>query len=172
MILFRRFLVMTALLFWQGGFLFYASVVVPVAQKELATPQEPDSHRRQGFVTRRVTNFLNLSGAIALAILALELMSADHKRWRRLARAILWLGMAAALALLVWLHIHLDSMLDPDQRLILDREQFYASHRAYLWISTVQWAFGVVFLWLTLAAWRAADQPSVSTDMMRNGTGK
>jgi hypothetical protein len=166
MILFRRFLVMTALLFWQGGFLFYAAVVVPVAQEVLG------SHLRQGFVTRRVTNRLNLSGAIALAIVALELATSDRKRRRRLARAILWLGMAAALALLVWLHIHLDSMLDPDQRLILDREQFYTSHRAYLWISTVQWAFGVVFLWLTLAAWRAADQASVSTDTMRNGTGK
>jgi hypothetical protein len=166
MILFRRFLVITALLFWQGGFLFYAAVVVPVAQEELG------SHLRQGFVTRRVTNRLNLSGAIALAIVALELATADRKRWRRLARAILWLGMAAALALLVWLHIHLDSMLDPDQRLILDREHFYTNHRVYLWISTVQWAFGVVFLWLTLAAWRAADRGRVSIDAMKNGTAK
>jgi hypothetical protein len=166
MTLLRRFLVITALLFWQGGFLFYASVVVPVAQQEL------ESHLRQGFVTRRVTNVLNLSGAIALAVMALELPTADRKRWRRVARAILWLGMAAALALLVWLHVHLDSMLDPDQRLILEREQFYPSHRVYLWISTVQWAFSVVFLWLSLAAWRAADQESVSTNAMRNGTGK
>ena len=168
MTLLRRFLVMMALLFWQGGFLFYASVVVPVAQQEL------DSHLRQGFVTRRVTNFLNLSGAIALGIVALELAAADRKRWRRWARAVLWLGMAAALAALVWLHIHLDSMLDPDQRRILDRSEFYTSHRLYLWVSTIQWALGVVFLWLTLAAWRAVDRSSATINGKdgRNGIGK
>ena len=33
LILLRRFLVLAALFFWQGGFTFYASVVVPVGQQ-------------------------------------------------------------------------------------------------------------------------------------------
>jgi hypothetical protein len=162
MTLLRRFLVIVALLFWQGGFLFYASVVVPVAQQELG------SHLRQGFVTRQVTYFLNLSGAVALAILALELLIADGQRWRRWARAILWLAMAAALAALVLLRMHLNSMLDPDRRLVLDREQFYPSHRVYLWVSTFQWACAMLFLWLTVAAWRAVDRRSDSDNALKN----
>jgi hypothetical protein len=166
MTLFRRFLVMVALLFWQGGFLFYASVVVPVAQLELG------SHVTQGFVTRRVTNFLNLSGAVALAILAMECFACDNRKWRRWARAVLWLCMAAALASLVGLHMQLDSMLDPDKRLVLDREQFYPSHRMYLWISTGQWACAMLFLWLTVTAWRAADRRSESINALKNGMAK
>jgi hypothetical protein len=167
MTLLRRFLVISALLFWQGGFLFYASVVVPVAQQEL-------SHLRQGFVTRRVTNFLNLSGAVALAIVALELAAADRKVCRRVARALVWLGMAATLAVLVWLHIRLDALLDPEGLRVLDRAEFYPSHRAYLWVSTIQWALGVVFLWLTLAAWRAVDRSRVAINVKeeKNGFGK
>ena len=64
LILFRRFLVLVALMFWLGGFTFYASVVVPVGQRELG------SHLEQGFITRQVTNYLNLSGAVALVVLA------------------------------------------------------------------------------------------------------
>jgi hypothetical protein len=151
MTLIRRFLVVMALLFWQGGFLFYAAVVVPVAQQET-------SHLRQGFITRRVTNFLNLSGAIALGVLALDLAVADPKPWRRIARGVLWLGMAVILAWLAWLHADLDALLDRDAMRIVDRSAFGVGHRTYLWISTIQWIFGLAFLWLTLAEWRAADR--------------
>ena len=54
MTILRRFLVLIALFFWQGGFTFYAAVVVPVGQQVL------HSHLRQGFVTQQVTNYLNL----------------------------------------------------------------------------------------------------------------
>jgi hypothetical protein len=63
-IVLRRVLVLGALLFWQGGFTFYGAVVVHVGQDVLG------SHRMQGFVTRRVTNYLNLAGAVALPLLA------------------------------------------------------------------------------------------------------
>ena len=66
MTILRRFLVLIALFFWQGGFTFYAAVVVPVGQQVL------HSHLRQGFVTQQVTNYLNLTGAIALVPLAWE----------------------------------------------------------------------------------------------------
>src|SRR5947209_13989523 len=134
----RRFLVLVALLFWQGGFTFYAAVVVPVGQDVLG------SHKTQGFITRRVTNYLNLAGAAALLPLAWDAAAGTNVagRWRRV-RWLAWLGMALALGLLAWLHGRLDALLDPGGLRILSRSAFRAQHRWYLWISTLQWACAV-----------------------------
>ena len=69
MISLRRYLVLLALSFWQGGFTFYAAVVVPVGQ-------EVFGHLRQGFITRQVTVYLNLAGAVALLVLVWDLVAA------------------------------------------------------------------------------------------------
>jgi hypothetical protein len=158
-VLARRFLVLMVLLFWQGGFLFYSSVVVPVGQQVLG------SHLSQGFITQRVTNYLNLSGAVALVILAVEVAVApDRSSWRRASRWFAWLVMAATLGWLVWLHSQMDALLDSEGQEILDYLAFRIKHRWYLWIITAQWAFGLVYAWLTLWAWRAADQQWVGSD--------
>ena len=60
----RRFLVLAALGYWQGGFTFYSAVVVRVGEEVLG------SSREQGFVTRRVTNYLNAAGLVALPLCA------------------------------------------------------------------------------------------------------
>ncbi len=147
--LFRRFLVLAALMFWQGGFTFYAAVVVPVGQEELG------SHLAQGFITRRVTNYLNLAGAVALVPLAWDVArAADPSVRRRRGRGLCWLGMTAALVALIWLHPHLDSLLDLDSQTLLDRARFRPMHRWYLWISTVQWALAVAYTALTVWAWK------------------
>lgn len=151
----RRFLVVTALMFWQGGFLFYASVVVPVGQQVLS------SHRRQGFVTQQVTDYLNLSGAVALLPLAWDAAATgDPSPRRRRARWAAWLGMALALAALAWLHLRMDNLLDAEQRSISDLSVFRPTHRIYLWISSAQWGLGVVYAFLMLVAWRAEDRQS------------
>src|SRR5438876_4032563 len=103
----RRFLVLAALMFWQGGFTFYAAVVVPVGQAELG------SHLQQGFITREVTNYLNLSGAAALMFLAWDVAASKEKsRTIRWTRWTAWLGMAAILVPLLCLHQHLEQLLD------------------------------------------------------------
>lgn len=135
-------------MFWQGGFTFYAAVVVPIGQDELG------SHLPQGFITRRVTNYLNLAGAVALVPLAWDVV-ADPSVKRRLARGLCWFGMAAALAVLVWLHPRLDALMDLDSQTLLDRRSFRTGHRWYLWISTVQWALAVVYTALSVWAWKA-----------------
>jgi hypothetical protein len=151
-ILLRRFLVVAALLFWQGGFLFYASVVVPVGQ-------QLTSHREQGFLTQQVTDYLNLSGVVALLPLAWDgVVSSDPSLRRRLWRWAAWLGMALTLALLAWLHPHLDVLLDRSALSIADRPLFRDRHRAYLWISTVQWALAMMYAVLMLIAWRTEDR--------------
>lgn len=152
MLLLRRFLVLAALFFWQGGFTFYAAVVVPVGTDVLG------STRRQGFITRRVTHYLNLSGAVALVPLAWDVLSARDRGPRRGLRAGLWLGMASAQAALFWLHAHLDGLLQVKGGIVLDPEAFRPAHRLHLWVSTAQWACGLLFLLLTLYAWRSADR--------------
>ena len=47
----RRLLLLIGLMFWQGGFLFYAAVVVPVGTRVLGSETE------QGFITQSVTNY-------------------------------------------------------------------------------------------------------------------
>jgi hypothetical protein len=148
----RRLLVLAALFFWQGGFTFYAAVVVPVGQEVLA------SHRRQGFITRRVTNYLNLAGAAALLPLAWDAAGRDGCAHRRRLRWACWAGMALTLGALFWMHGRLDALLDPETRSILDRHAFRPWHRLYLWVSTVQWAFALAYLLLAVLAWRGADR--------------
>jgi hypothetical protein len=142
----RRFLVLAALFFWQGGFTFYASVVVPIGQDELGDFQ-------QGFITRRVTNYLNLSGAIGLAPLAWDcLVCRDSVRWRSRTRGFLWLILAVTLAGLAWEHIRLDELLETTGG--INGRLFRPLHRVYLWTSTVQWAAALAFIVLTLRAWQ------------------
>ena len=155
LLLLRRFLVMIALFFWQGGFTFYAAVVVPVAQEQLG-------HLRQGFVTRQVTVYLNLAGALALLCLAWDLLSVgDRAKGRLWGRYLAWVGMVAALIALQALHGTLNEQLVVKGRIIRDQELFHAQHRLYLWISTVQWACGLLYLVLTLVIWRAEDRRSM-----------
>jgi hypothetical protein len=152
LLLFRRFLVLAVLFFWQGGFTFYASVVVPVGQHVFG-------HLRQGFVTRHVTVYLNIAGVVALAVLlGDQLMTGDVAAWRRRGRWVLWTGMLICLLVLFWLHGRLDELLVPKGFLIREDEAFRGRHRLYLWISSVQWAFGLLYLALVLANWRVEDQ--------------
>jgi hypothetical protein len=162
--LLRRFLALAALFFWQGGFTFYASVVVPVGQDVL------HGHLEQGFVTRRVTVFLNLSGLVALPVLTWELWAApDPASWRRRLRWLLWLALGLTLVALYLLHARLDALLDPDDLDISDRKTFGPLHRLYLWTSTLQWACGIGYLLLTLASWRAEDRTGGNNRPTRAG---
>src|SRR5262249_16904264 len=95
--LFRRALVLAALLFWYGGATFYAAVAIPVGLSVL----RPRSY--QTFVTQAVTNYLNLAGAAALALFAWDLLAGPDPRpaWRRW-RWGAWGGMAATLLAMLW----------------------------------------------------------------------
>ncbi|HWB11461.1 MAG TPA: hypothetical protein VG826_19680 [Pirellulales bacterium] len=157
----RRFFILATLAFWQGGFAFYSAIVVPAGEEVLG------SSREQGFVTRRVTNYLNAAGAVALPLCLWDLWigtwtSGIRLRWGS------WGGMALTLALQVWLHMVLDRLLQPDAMLVSDQRTFRALHQWYLIASTAQWACSVAFLVLTLIAWRKEDatRPFVECPMV------
>lgn len=146
----RRFLLVLALMFWQGGFMFYGGVVVETGAVVLG------SHRTQGFVTQAVTNDLNAAGAVALAVWAWDVAAGRVGRERRL-RWLIWCALVALLGGLALLHPRLDALLDADGFHVRDPRAYRRLHQAYLLTSSVQWAGALVLLALTVRAWRAED---------------
>ena len=139
----RRLLAVLLLAVWWGGFTFYALAVVPTGHQVLR------SKVRQGFITQQVTNKLNVLGAVTLALLFWQWLATRRETaspgWSR-AAALSWAVLAVTLAALCWLHPRLDALLDAGQRAVLDDAKFYALHRIYLLVATIQWLGGVVHL--------------------------
>src|SRR5262245_7632544 len=148
----RRFLVIATLMLWQGGFTFYAAVVVPIGMDELG------SHTAQGFITRRVAPFLNLAGVVALLPMIADVLwtRGDRPVRVRLRWAALII-LSLTLVTLLWLYPRMDGLLDPSSRTVLEPSTFGPLHQTYLIVSTVQWAVALAYLWLTLNAWRHED---------------
>jgi hypothetical protein len=157
MTILRRFIVLQLFLFWQGGFLFYSGVVVPVGTEVLG------SALLQGTITQLVTNWLNLIGCVWCLVFAWDIWAtSDGRKWRRLLRWALLAKCVLLLLALVAIHPRLDEMLDAETLRISNAKQFRFWHVFYLWISTVHWVIGLVLAWLTLQSWRNEDQNSVA----------
>lgn len=149
--IFRRLLCLATLMFWQGGFTFYSAVVVPTGSDVLGSPT-------QALVTRPVTNWLNIAGAVSLLVWFWESATgADPSRPRRRWRGALLSLLFISLAMLVWMHTQLDNLIE---RQLDGTENFYNVHRWYLIISTIQWLAAGILLVLTLIAWQGADRAS------------
>ncbi len=153
MTLLRRFAVLAVLMIWQGGFVFYAGIVVPVAMSVLRPPSQ------QSFVTLVVTRYLNFIGLVALTVLALDLVWTRDQGVRcRSIRWLLWALMGVAQAALFWIHPRLSDYMDPVGQVITNRDALYPLHRAYLSISAGQWLCATVFVVLTLRVWKELDE--------------
>lgn len=152
-----RMLVMAVVIFWLGGFTFYAGVVIPTAHGVLG------SHREVGFITQAVTFWINLSGIIAAVLLLVNLWFMDRSlRWLDRAAWATWLVIIVAQVTLVVLHPALDAMLDAKEHDFLDYAGFDHLHRIYLIIATVQWCAAVLHVGLLLSIWHRQDR-SVTT---------
>ena len=158
MITVRRFLVLQALMIWQGGFLFYASVVVPAGTEVLG------SSGAQGAITARVTDTMNQLGLVALAILALDLrLTRDTNERRTAARWWCWSLAFLCQLLLIYLHMVLDFFMDPARNRIVIGPPFRPVHRVYLWTISFQWFLCLLLAWFSLRAWRAEDRFEVKS---------
>jgi len=150
MLVTRRFLVVLALMFWLGGFMFYGAVVVPIVRSELGElPQ-------RSTITQKVTGWMNLAGTLALVVMFVNAYASPvgRQRWRWVA----WVSMVLAHLVLIWLHrVMTDQMRVPGFHRS-DIRPFLIWHRAYLLTNTVQWFAGMAFTVLSLRQWRREDQ--------------
>jgi hypothetical protein len=150
MTLLRRSALLWLFMFWQGGFLFYRVVVVTVGSAELGS----DFALR--LITRRVTDWLNLTGVLVLLAWTWDLQS-ERTAWLSWRWGV-WAYLMLTLAALAWLHVRMEALVDADHRVPFDDGVFHHLRRWYLRISTAQWLGSVVFVVLTLANWRAVDR--------------
>ncbi len=126
-----------------GGFLFYASVVVPNGTRVLGPTQ-------QGFVTRHVTQAMNVAHLVTIGVLLVDYWWARNRRRPSANRSLaVSIGILAACnATLFWLHTQLESHLDPNDFAVHQAEVFYGKHRIYLWVSTLQWLASLPVMWI------------------------
>lgn len=130
-----RFTIDLLFCLWWGGLTFYAAVVIPIATELLGA-------ETQGFVTQRVTRWLNV-----LTTAWLVMVAVDAKRHRSCWLWSLWMMMALSQIGLFVDHARLTSLMDfANQAISIDRARFYAEHQVYLWITVVQWLAGLVWL--------------------------
>ncbi|MGL4420517.1 MAG: hypothetical protein ACRCZF_07625, partial [Gemmataceae bacterium] len=148
----RRFLCLQSAMLWQGGFLFYALVVVPIGTEHLG------SAREQGLITQRVTVWLNLIG---IGSLALALWTILAEPAPRRARLFVWALLGILHCALMVLHPYLGRGIDDDGRLI-SRPHFQFWHGTYLWITAVQWVLSLVGTVLLLRRPQLSEAPATS----------
>ena len=159
MLIINRTLLLASFAMWFGGFGFYVSIVVPIGTDVLG------SSLNQGMITRQVTQWINVFGGIAVAMMLLESLLT----WKYLPVALrlmqlgLCLLMIAALIGLVNLHPILDSMIDVAEVEVTDQVNFYPLHRVYLWVSTIQWIAAWIWLLVLMICWRMMAAPKAVT---------
>ena len=146
-----RFLVIAAIAFWLGGFSFYSGVAIPMGVEVLGT------HKAVGFITQRVTNWLNVCGVVALTILLANTLAMWKGRGKLLRYTLLatWAAMAMIEIELIALHPVMDRLLTAQPvREILNPDRFDLLHHVYLISTTVQWLFGMIHVWCVAVAWQ------------------
>jgi len=143
----RRIVVVVALGLWLGGITLYGLVVVPAGVKVLG------SATAQGFVTQEVISRLNVLAVVALAGLAWNTLAT-----RTRALVATWLVMIAAQVALFLLQPYVSALLDATTHQVSDHAAFYARHRIYLLVTTVQWLAALAYAGFALARWRVEDR--------------
>ena len=154
-----QWLLLGVFLFWLGGFSFYMAVVIPTGSEVVGT-------RTQGFITQQVTHYINLFCLIATVGMLVDWVQCFLRSRREsnevistLICGVCAILIGACLAILYPLHIQLDELIDPDENLVYDEVLFYGKHRIYLWISTLQFVMGWVWLFARLWIWNRRSGP-------------
>jgi len=139
-----RFLWLVGFSMWIGGFVFYASYVVPILRRETG---------ESAFITRHVAPIFNNIGVVVLAYWFIEFSWRWRQTaWRRTALALLVANVFVLAALFWaygWVAAGSQELDDPD---------FHFRHRTYLWLHTVQFALAVGSLAVSLRRWQLSDR--------------
>ncbi len=149
MTIFRRTLLIYLWMFWQGGFLFYGTIVVTIGSRELG------SDFAQGMITRHVTLAINITGIVTLLAWLWDLLCESKFQIRR--RWAIWVLMAISIGVLWWLRASMELHIDTETGRLIERAHFRQMHRWYLRISTVQLIEAILFTVWTLQNWRWSD---------------
>ena len=129
-----RMVFITTLALWLGGLTFYSVFVVPVGNERLGSIG-------QGMLTAIITRQLNAIGNVAFACILIDAVL-RRRRWQ-LAGAIL---LALSQIGLYAVHSQLFSRIDFESGSLLphsDGWSFYATHRIYLILTSLQWLIGL-----------------------------
>jgi hypothetical protein len=139
-----RFLWLVGFSLWTGGFVFYASFVVPILRRELG---------ESAIITKHVAPIFNWIGVVVLAYWFVELaMDRPRLNGWRIAFGLL-LANAVLLGTLFWAFGWVNAT-----SLDFDDPVFRFRHRTYLWLHTAQFLLSVGSLAISLRRWRQADQ--------------
>jgi len=147
--LFRQFLLLVSLMFWQGGFMFYGGVVVDVGGRILG------SETQQGFITQSVTNYLNMAGLVCLLVWTEQLWYERKRGVTKLEWGTL-IVTGVSLAMLAGIHLSMDQSLDSVAVNVINPTRFDINHKLYIGISSLQWLASLTLLFLTLQRWNAS----------------
>jgi hypothetical protein len=142
---FARFMTFFAMAFAFGGFLFYASVVVPIGTQIVGSTT-------QGFVTRHVTDVLNWATLATVVMVIWEAALGGYPRGRRRLLFGCAIVIVVCLISLFWLHELLEDEMLEGEFGVEDERRFYSLHRVYLWLSTLQWIASLPIWWILVTS--------------------
>ena len=147
----RTLLLLAFSLYW-GGLTFYTGFVVRISHDVLADAMDG------GLITQRVTSVLQMLGAVTVVLMAFNAIAVTRKV-RSYGYVLIACTVVLALALmgLFLVHGQLDAIIDVEDRVITDRENFDRGHRRYNQLTTIQWLASLAYLPVTLVAWRSTD---------------
>jgi hypothetical protein len=139
-------------LFW-GGLTFYTGFVVRISHDVLSDPMDG------GLITQRVTVLLQYLGVVTAVLMAVNGWQVRQLA-SRYGTALLTLTVILSLSLLglFVVHAQLDAVIDGANYDILDPDQFDTGHRRYNQLTTVEWITSLIYLPVTVIAWRRVDQ--------------
>jgi hypothetical protein len=145
----RHFLLLISLMFWQGGFMFYGGVVVPIGGRILG------SESLQGLITQSATNYLNLAGIVCMTFWGNHLWRERKLHVSRF-EWCLFIGTVCSLVALAVIHLSMDLIIDVRSVKVVDPVRFDLYHKLYISISSVQWLASLLLLFLSIRRWNRA----------------
>ena len=152
-----RWLLMVSYALYWGGLTFYTGFVVRIIHDVLNDPMDG------GLITQRVTVWLQFLGMVTLPLMlwnAYQVNRSHHRYGLALVACTIVLGVA--IIGLVIVHGQLDGVIDGNE--ITNREVFRLNHQRYNQLTTLQWIASLIYLPMTIAAWRKADESPPTRD--------